>query len=282
MRFFTCFLLPCAFLLLACSPPTALEYELTGQVVAIDERRQEVTIRHEDIPNFMPGMTMAFRVREPGLLAGRVPGDLVTATLVVSGEHTHLRRLERTGFAPVSELANIPARPLDPGERVTDAAFVDRAGAVREFAEWRGQTLAVTFTYTRCPLPSFCPLMDRHFRSVQEQIRGDATLMGAARLLTVSIDPRHDTPTVLGAHADVVKADPAIWEFLTGDHEAISAFAGQFGVAVLDGGGQEPEIVHNLRTAIVDPAGRLTTVFSGGDWDPAELTAALRDARGGR
>jgi protein SCO1 len=260
----------------------AKEYELTGQVLAVDVARQEVTIRHEDIPQFMPGMTMAFRVREPELLTGRVPGDLVAATLVVAGEDVHLRRLERTGFAPLPEGAVAAARLLEPGDSAGEATFVDQTGAIRELASWRGEALAVTFTYTRCPLPNFCPLIDRHFQRVQEQIRNDPALAGATRLLSVSVDPAHDTPAVLAAHAAAVNADPAVWMFLTGDPASIRTFAARFGVAILTGDGSQEEIVHNLRTAVIDPDGRLTTVFGGGDWEPAELTAALRDARGRR
>ncbi len=259
----------------------AQEYELTGQVLAVDARRQEVTIRHEDIPQFMPGMTMAFKVREPELLAGRVPGDLVSATLVVAGEDVHLRRLERTGFAPVPEGVVVPPRLLSPGDTVADATLIDHTGAARSLSAWRGQALAVTFTYTRCPLPNYCPLLDRQFQRVQQEIRDDPALYGAARLLSVSVDPEHDTPAVLAEHAAALQADPDLWLFLTGELDTIRTFASQFGVSIL-AGGKDDEIVHNLRTAIIGPDGRLTAMFGGGEWRPAEITAALRSARDGR
>lgn len=257
------------------------EYELTGQVLAVDHGRQEVTIRHDDIPRFMPGMTMAFRVREPELLAGRVPGDLVAATLVVDGEDVHLRRLERTGFAPVPEDDAAPRRLLEPGDAVPDATFLDQTGAERTLAAWRGHALAVTFTYTRCPLPEFCPLIDRHFQQVQRLIRADPALAATTRLLSVSVDPAHDQPPVLTAHARALEADPSIWLFLTGEPEVIRDFASHFGVSMLSSD-TPGEVLHNLRTAVLDAEGRLVTVFGGGDWQPADLAAALRAARAGR
>jgi protein SCO1 len=261
--------------------PQTREYELTGQVLAVDPGRQEVTIRHEDIPQFMPGMTMAFRVREPELLAGRVPGDLVAATLVVTGEDVHLRRLERTGSAPVPDVAT-PPRVLAPGDEVADAAFVDQTGAERTLADWRGHALAVTFTYTRCPLPNFCPLIERHFQRVQQLVGTGPGQPGAVQLVSVSVDPEYDRPPVLAAHAQSLDADPALWVFLTGDGEVIRRFASQFGVSIISTAGTADEVVHNLRTAVIGPDGRLVTILGGGDWQPADLAQALRDARGSR
>src|SRR5688572_12258499 len=140
--------------------PRPREYELRGVVVAVDSTRQEITIKHDDIPRFMPGMTMPFRVKDAALLEGRVPGDLVRATLVVEDNGAHLRALERTGSAPAPPVEAAPPRPLEPGAEVPDASFVDQDGATRRFSSWRGHALAVTFMYTRCPIPNFCPLMD--------------------------------------------------------------------------------------------------------------------------
>jgi protein SCO1/2 len=266
-----------------CARSSAREYELKGQVLAVDATRHEITIRHEDIPRFMPGMTMAFKVRDVRLLDGRVPGDLVTATLVVEQSSAHLRTLQRTGFAPVLEPPP-PTRVMDllaPGEQVRDATFIDETSMPRRIADWRGQVLAVTFMYTRCPLPNFCPLMDRQFEVAQGQIRADAALKGRVHLLSVTFDPDHDSPAVLAKRAASLQVDPAIWHFLTGRRDEIEQFASQFGVSVIHKAG-DPEIVHNLRTAIIDAGGRLRAVLSGNEWTPTDLMMELRNARAGR
>ena len=108
----------------ACGP-LGREYELRGQVLAVDQARQEITIKHEDIPRFMPGMTMPFKVRDARLLEGRVPGDLVKATLVVEDAAAHLRAIERTGYAPLTE-PSPPTRVMDllePGDNGPRRAF---------------------------------------------------------------------------------------------------------------------------------------------------------------
>jgi len=262
----------------------AQQYELNGQILAVDPTRQELTIKHQDIPGFMPGMTMAFKVFEPRLMDGRTPGELVTATLVVKGTAAYLRNLSRTGFAPVVE-AHAVTRVIDllePGEPLRDATLLDETGTHRRLADWHGRILAVAFVYTRCPLANFCPLMDRHFAAVQEQVQADVALRDRVRLVSVSIDPEHDRPDVLAQHAARLGADRAVWQFLTGDREEVEAFASQFGVSVMREGTAADDIVHNLRTAIIDGEGKLITSLNGSEWSPADLVAEIRRARAKR
>ena len=267
-----------------CSAPAPREYELRGQVLAVDPARREITIKHDDIPQFMPGMTMPFKVQDVRLLEGRAAGELVKATLVVEPNGAHLRAIERIGSAPLADVPppRSPDALLDPGDAVPDATFVDERGAPRRLSDWRGQAVAVTFIYTRCPIPDFCPLMDRHFTTVQRAIASDAALRGRVHLLSVSFDPQYDRPPVLTAHARRVGAEPAWWTFLTGSPRDVEAFAWQFGVSVIREGEAAGEIVHNLRTAVIDGNGRLTAVLRGNQWTPDELVEELRKAADGR
>ena len=251
----------------------------------MDPARLEITIKHDDIPRFMPGMTMPFTVSESRLLEGRVPGELVKATLVVEEARAYLRSIERTGSAPLADPPR-PSRPpdalLNAGDVIPDAAFVDETGAERRLSDWRGRVVAVTFVYTRCPIPDFCPLMDRHFQSAQRALAADPLLGTRAQLLSVSIDPAYDRPPVLAAHARRVGADRTRWTFLTGAPEAVEAFAWRFGVSVIRDGAAGAEIVHNLRTAVIGDDGRLAAVLRGNEWTPDELVAELRKATDGR
>ena len=260
--------------------PEAREYELRGQVLAVSPERGELTIKHEDIKGFMPAMTMPFKVREAKLLDGRVAGDLVTATLVVEDTNAYLTSVERTGHAPVTEAppAAPPSVMLQPGSEVPDVKVTDQDGAARRLSDWRGRVVAVTFIYTRCPLPNFCPLMDRQFADVQKALHADAGLKKGTHLVSVSFNPAFDTPAVLAEHAVRAGADPATWSFVTGDRADIERFASSFGVSVIREDADMKEIVHNLRTAVIDPQGRLVQVFNGSDWTPADLLASMRRA----
>jgi protein SCO1/2 len=263
----------------SCGPRTpAREYELTGQILAVRPERREVVIKHQDIKGFMPGMTMPFTVRDAGLLTGKQPGDLVTATLVVGETEAHLSSLTTTGHAPVETPPPPPAADvLSPGQTVADAGLVDQDGKARPFSSFRKHRLALTFIYTRCPLPDFCPLMDRHFASIQKTI-ADRSEFSDVRLVTVTLDPAFDRPAILKAYARRRGADPEVWSFLTGEPAEVSRFVTQFGLYVEHNPENPIDITHNLRTAVIDPEGRLVSVHSGNDWTPAELVAELKAA----
>ena len=257
--------------------PPPREYELKGQILGIEPARNEVLIRHENITGFMPAMTMPFTVKDAGLLSGKEPGDLVTATLVVTDLSAHLSSLTRTGHAPIEAPAAAANTPhvLVPGEPVEDAALVDQQGKPRSFSGFKGHRVAITFIYTRCPLPEFCPLMDRQFAALQKTIAAEKDL-GDVRLVTATLDPEFDTPAVLSRHAERLKADPAVWTFLTGEPAAVTKFALQFGIYTEKDLGTGANLTHNLRTAVVDADGRIVKVHSGRDWTPADLVADLK------
>jgi protein SCO1/2 len=267
-----------AVLVAACDrEPPARQYELTGQILAVDTARNEVLIKHESIRNFMPAMTMPFMVKDPSLLAGREPGDLVTATLVVGETSAHLSSLTRTGYAKLEAppVVSDSPRVLMPGEPVADALLVDQQEQARPFSSFKGHRVAITFMFTRCPLPDFCPLMDRNFVAVQNTIKGAAD-MRDVRLITMTLDPEFDTPAVLSRHAARLKADPAIWSFVTGEPKTAADFARQFGIYTERDLGTGANLTHNLRTAVVDADGRMVKVHSGNDWTPADLVADLK------
>lgn len=255
------------------------QFELQGQILAVRPERREVVIKHGDIKGFMQGMTMPFTVNDDTLLSGKQPGDLVTATLVVGETQAYLSSLTKTGHKEITEPPPPPpvADILTAGQSVKDASLVDQDNKPRTFSSFKGHRLAVTFIYTRCPLPDFCPLMDRNFASIQKTIASTPALADV-RLLTVTLDPDFDRPAILKAHARRREADPAIWTFLTGDPTEVDKFASQFGLYVEHNPQNAIDITHNLRTAVIDPEGRLVTAHSGNSWTPAELVADLSAA----
>ena len=264
----------------ACSrAPEPKQYELKGQVLGVKPEAREVLIKHEDIKGFMPGMTMPFKVQEAKLLQGLQPGDLVTATLVIGGAEAHLSSLQKTGHAKLDgpaapESASSGFELLKEGEQVPDQLLIDQDGKPRPPSSYRGHRVALTFIYTRCPMPDFCPLMDRHFQALQREIKKTPALADV-RLVSVSFDPQVDTPPVLKAYAGKLQADPSIWSFVTGDRDEVERFAARFGVSIERAEQDAVDITHNLRTAVIDAEGRLVKVHTGNAWTPAEILADL-------
>jgi protein SCO1/2 len=214
---------------------------------------------------------------------GLAPGDLINATLVVFSNGAHLTNIKKVGEAPLekppAEAPNPTASSgfelLKPGEAVPNGSFRDQDGKTRHFSDFKGSLVAMTFIYTRCPLPTFCPLMDRHFAALQKSLKNDPALRGV-HLVTVSFDPVTDTPTVLKAHANKLDADFGRWTFLTGDRDEVDQFASRFGVSISRAMNDQRDITHNLRTAIVDADGKLAKVYTGNEWSPEELLADLK------
>lgn len=254
--------------------PAAREYHVVGQILAIDRRAAKVTLHHEDIKDFMPAMTMPYRVKDAELLTGRKPGELVEATLAVAGTDAWITRLAVTGVAPVPPVEAIQVS-AEPGDTLVDGAFVDQDGRKIRLHEWRGRPLILSFIYTRCPLPDFCPAIESRLAIVQQRIKTDPTLRGTA-IVAVTIDPDHDTPAVLKQHAAARGADPAIWHFVTGTTAEIDAFGRQFGIVVTRGDGSPNDIEHNLRTIVVSGDGRIVHVENGAAWRVEDLVGALR------
>jgi protein SCO1/2 len=255
------------------------EYQLKGQILDVKPDTGEVLVKHEDIPGFMMAMTMPYKA-DAKILADKQPGDLITATLVVGETEAHLSQISKTGHAPVEDApgpAITVSSMLRAGDAVPDTNLVDENNTARPLTSLKGHRVAVTFMYTRCPQPDFCPLMDRNFTAVQNQIKKTPGL-GDVRLVSISFDPANDTPAALKAHAKALQADPAVWHFVTTSTDDIKPFAAKFGVTAAPSDDGPSVIIHNLSTAIIAPDGTLVKIRPGNSWTPADLIADLEAA----
>lgn len=274
-------LFPVALLAAACD--NVKHYEMKAQVLSVNRDRQELLVKHEEITGFMMAMTMPYKVQSSGLLDNLGAGDLITAQLEVRDGTGIITAVTKTGTAPPdtpqpAQVTRSGFELIKDGEEVPNQAFVDQDGRERTFADVRdGRAVALTFIYTKCPMPTFCPMMDRNFVEVQKQIKADPSLVDKVRLLSVSFDPQNDTPPVLKAHAKGLGADPSIWTFVTGNRDDIDRFSMNFGVTLIRGEAPNPdEIGHTLRTAIVDREGRLVKSYTGNEWTPDQIVADLQ------
>ena len=262
--------------------PAATRYPLTGQLLAVQLDTGQVLVKHEAVPGYMDAMTMPFQVADRTTIRDRRPGDLIGATLVVDAGRSHLEDVQWRGRAPLDDSAL--AKPsaegvhfLAPGDPAPAAGLVSHRGGSVSLPDWRGAAVVVTFIYTGCPLPDFCPLLDRRFAALQDAAAADPALVGRVRLLSVSFDPDADTPEALAAHAAKVGAR-GDWHFATAPRDTVDRFAAAFGVTVIREA--DRTITHNLRTAVIGPDGRVAVLRSGNDWTADDVLADLRQALG--
>ena len=269
-------------------PSDQRQYSLHGQVLSLTANHQQATIKHDEIKGFMGAMSMPYNVHDPKEFEGLAPGDLIDATLIVLSNDAYLTGVTRVGQAPLAKPPADTEAPaassgfelLKPGEPVPDATFRDQDDKKRTFQSFQGSTVVITFIYTRCPFPTFCPLMDRHFATIQDKLKEDPALKTRVHLVSVSFDPLTDTPPVLKQHAQTLGADTKVWTFLTGDRDDVDRFGSRFGVGVSRALNDQRDITHNLRTAIVDQTGKLVKVYIGNEWTPDQVLADLKPVVG--
>jgi protein SCO1/2 len=281
-------------LLLAAACSSAKTYEMRGQILGVNRDRMEILVKHDEIPGLMAAMTMPWKVKDANMLDTLGPGDLISCEIVVDNNQGVITKITKLGTAKPDVPA--PAGPaksgvkyLSPGDQVPNQALIDQDGRARDFNGIRGdRAMAITFIYTKCPIPTFCPAMDRQFAEAQALIK-DKRLERKAGLLSVSFDPKNDTPAVLKAHARKLGADAAVWTFATGDRDQIDRFASSLLLTLVRGAGapnaaaalgwpeaaNPDEIGHTLRTTVVDRNGKIAKSYSGAEWTPAELVAEL-------
>ncbi len=272
-------------LIAACGGTRSSErtFPVEGQIIAITPDRREATIKHGEIKGLMPAMTMPYKFKEKAELDAVKPGDIVGGTLVIVENDAYLTKVKRIGEAPIEQAppettvataASSGLGLLNPGDVVPDSAFVDQDGKKKTFRAFRGSRVVLTFIYTKCPIPTFCPMMDRHFATLQEHFQDDPALKDV-HLVTVSFDPAVDTPPVLKKHARELMADLTRWTFLTGDRDDIDKFATRFGMSVARAPNDARDITHNLRTAVISADGKLLKMYTGNQWTPKDILEDL-------
>jgi protein SCO1 len=258
-------------------------YRLRGRVVQTNRATGEVTIAHEAIAGFMPAMTMPYRLKDPGIMSELHPGDVLTADLEVSEgaagsadlDHIDIIAQAQPDYRP-TVIYHVPAR----GDPVPDFKLRNQDGRPIHLSQFRGMALLVTFIYTRCPLPNFCPLVTRNFSEINRQLWSDRRLYGRTHLLCVSFDPDHDTPARLRAYAEQYMGGDqdwafAHWDFAVPTKRELDAMARYFDVGL--SAGPDDTITHTLSTTLIDPQGKVAGFYPGNEWTPQQIMAAVKD-----
>jgi len=269
---------------------TTITYKLVGVVRRVDRETGHVTIAHEAIPGFMEAMTMPFTMKDRSSLDDVEPGDEVEGALRVIKQDEVVQDYDlsnlvvrRPAVEPPQtisvsgrgiELRKTPDR-LKVGDQVPDFMMTTQQGKPLKLSELRGNVVVLTFIYTRCPLPNFCPLMDRKFAGLADKVAVNPTRASHVRLLSVSFDPEHDTPDVLQKHASIQGAHPPLWTYAVATHPELAKVAAPLGLMY---GPTSTEIIHNLCTVVIDPEGKVARLDVGTEankWQASDLLALI-------
>jgi protein SCO1/2 len=248
-----------------------------GVVREIAADRRKAVIRHEAITNYMAAMTMEFNVRDTNELAGVAVGDTITFRLTATDDTHWIDRIARVaaaatkGSATESPNARVTTIvELKPGDVMPDYELLAEDGRRVRFSEFRGKALALTFFFTRCPLPDFCPRMGKNFAQARELILATVHAPTNWQFLSISFDPEFDKPAMLVSYANFYRAGNADrWLFAAASTNVLAELAPRLDLMVnREAGGS---ISHNLRTVVLDGQGRIRRQFDGNQWTAEEL-----------
>ena len=255
-------------------------FQAKGVIVEVLPTEKTVRIQHEEIPGYMPAMTMPFDVKDTNELAGLAAGDSVAFRMTVTETDGWIDQIKKLNSSPVNQLPAATGirivrdvEPLAVGDALPEYHFTNQLGQAVSLSQFRGQALAFTFIFTRCPFPTFCPLMSNNFRTVQDALLANPNAPTNWHLLTISFDPDYDTPERLKNYATMYHANPARWSYLTGSLIDITALSEQVGLQFWKDA--QAGINHNLRTVVVDARGRVQKIFTENKWTAEELTEEI-------
>jgi Uncharacterized protein SCO1/SenC/PrrC, involved in biogenesis of respiratory and photosynthetic systems len=257
-------------------------FQVTGLVVEVTPEEKEIRIKHDEIPGYMPAMTMIFDVKDTNELAGVEAGHPVSFRMIVSETYAWIDRIKVTGPKRNDPPTTGPFRlvrdvePLEVGDKLPDYALTNHLGKPFNTSQLAGKVWAITFVFTRCPLPTYCPQMSRSFSEIQEKLLAEKYAATNWHLLSVSFDPEFDTPDVLRRYLENYGAKPGQWTFATGALIDITALGEQLGLRF--GRDENGSIDHNLRTVVIDRDGRIRKIFVGNQWTNEELLNEMKAA----
>ncbi|HTL58764.1 MAG TPA: SCO family protein [Candidatus Limnocylindrales bacterium] len=272
---------------LSCHAGTT-NFVVRGVLKEVRQEEHQVVISHEDIPHFMKAMTMPFSVKDDAMLTNAAIGDKIAFQLHVTQSDSWVDHIEPLAVVErtAGNLAALPNRSVvseaglppisNTSNPLADYKFTNELGEPVSLAEFRGQAIALTFFFTRCPIPQYCPRLSRNFEEVQRKLSAMANAPTNWHLVSITFDPGHDTPEVLRAYATSYHYDHAHWSFLTGPADKIAELARLCDVKVQAESGF---FNHNFRTLIIDASNRLRMVFpTSGDLSDAIVQELLKGA----
>ncbi|HKS82377.1 MAG TPA: SCO family protein [Candidatus Acidoferrales bacterium] len=260
----------------------AKSYAGSGLILHVDRAHKSLEISCAAIPGYIDAMVMTLPVRDAKSLEGLQSGTAIDFTLRANKstayvEDIRVHEYENTAQEPMAsrqlqilEAASanktkLPAA-LKEGDAVPDFALIDQDGQRVTLSQFAGKVAAVTFIYTRCPLPNFCFRMSNNFGVLHQRFAGE---MGKELvLLSVTFDPEHDRPDVLKAYARTWTTQNDGWYFLTGATADVQKVCWEFGMNFWQ---DEGLMTHSLRTVVMDRKGHIAAILEGNEYSAKQL-----------
>ncbi len=260
-------------------------FPIRGKVISVDAVKGSIVFSHEAVPGFMDAMTMTYKLKDPGIASELHPGDLITAKLLVRkvGDDYDDAMLDQIVVTAQARPDYKPAMQYhvpQAGDAVPDFKLLNEKGRTIHLAEFKGRVLLLTFIYTRCPLADYCPRMNKNFAQIDQALAADKGLYAKTHLLSISFDPKFDTPTILKSYGGIYTGGRqetfAHWDFAAPPENELPAIESFFDVGVTQG--DAGTLTHSLSTALIGKDGKVLAWYPTNEWQPAEVLAAMKSA----
>lgn len=273
--------LPLVVIVLSLQAQVLTRYPAFGIVLGTDHAHSSFTVSMREIPGFMDAMVMPIQVGDAAQLATIRTGEIVDFTLVVGKNKSWAEGIRPHVFTNSDEESQEAARlrllqnlnrpsatvkALQPGDPVPDFNLIDQTGAPIRLSQFRGKVVALTFMYTKCPLPDYCFRLNNNFGNLQR--RFPRQLGKNLVFLSLSFDPVHDQPAVLADYSKTWHANPEGWHFLTGPLPAVERVCHEFDLNFWEEMGM---ITHTLHTVIIDREGKVAANLEGNQFSAKQL-----------
>jgi protein SCO1/2 len=262
-------------------------FSMRGRIVSTESATGHITVSHDEIPGYMPAMTMPYKLAQPNIASELHPGDLITAKVLVDKDdqgyfNPRLDEIVVIGQAKPDykpqTMYHVPA----PGDAVPDFKLLNEKDKTIHLGQFKGKVLLMTFIYTRCPLADYCPRMSANFAQIDQALQGDPLAYAKTHLLSVSFDPKYDTPAVLrsygGAHTGKFTHETFDhWDFAAPSVAELPDMEHYFDVGVTEGDASAP-LQHSLATVLIGKDGKVIAFYPSNDWKPSDVLQQMKQA----
>jgi protein SCO1/2 len=161
------------------------------------------------------------------------------------------------------------------GQPVPDGPLTNQANTIVHFNQFQGRALLLSFIYTRCPLPTFCPLLTSRFAAIQQALAKRPDAYARTHLFSVSLDPEYDQPPVLEQYGLSYVHDRSNfehWDFVSATPEYLRTLLRSMGVYDEQDGA---EIAHSLNVVLVGRDSTIKKTWVNTDWRVDDVVTAL-------
>jgi protein SCO1/2 len=260
-------------------------FPIRGKIISVDAAKGSIVLSHGAVPGFMDAMTMPYKLKDPGIASELHAGDLIIAKLLVRKvgdeyEDPMLDEIVVTAQARPDYKPTMDYHVPQAGDAVPDFKLLNENGRTIHLGQFKGRVVLLTFIYTRCPLADYCPRMNKNFAQIDQALATDKKLYGETHLLSISFDPKFDTPAILKSYGGIYTGGKQAvfghWDFAAPPESELPTIEQFFDLGVTPG--DAGTLTHSLSTALIGKDGKVLAWYPTTEWTPADVLAAMKSA----